>query len=140
MKKISIVYGSSTGNTEAVAEIIKNNIEGDATVYDVTNVTDEVVKEADLVLFGSSTWGYGELQDDFAPYYDKLSSNLLSGKDVAIFGCGDKVSFADVFCEATEIIKTKVEECGAKVIIDLLKIDGDPSDSEDEIKAFAKAL
>ncbi len=140
MKKVSIIYGSSTGNTEKVAGMIKEQLKGDITISDITKATDEMVKEADLILFGSSTWGYGELQEDFQVYYDNMSSNLLNGKDVAVFGCGDKDSFEDVFCNATELIKEKAVECGANIIAENLKVNGEPEDNSALILEFAENL
>jgi len=140
MRKVSVIFGSTTGNTEKVAEIIKEQIEGDVTLCDVTKATDEMIRKADLVLFGSSTWGYGELQDDFQDYYDNMSSDLLDGKLVAVFGCGDMESFEDVFCNATELIKTKAEGCGAKIVAENLKVNGEPDENLEMISEFAKSL
>jgi flavodoxin I len=140
MKKIAIIYGSTTGNTEQVASMIEEKLDGDITVSNVTDATDEMVKEADLILYGSSTWGYGDLQDDFDDYYQGMTSDLLSGKDVAVFGCGDEESFEDVFCKATDLIREKAEECGANIVCDNLRVNGDPDDNEDIINEFITKL
>ncbi len=141
MKKVSIIFGSTTGNTEKVADLIKGYMSDcNVSVSNVTDAKDEMVKEADLVLFGASTWGYGELQDDFIPYYENMNSELLSGKDVAVFGCGDEAGFADVFCEAVKLIAEKASDCGANVLGDGLKVDGDVDDNIEQIEAFAKSL
>jgi flavodoxin I len=142
MKKVTIIFGSTTGNTETVANMIAQNLNDyDVTLYYVTDANDDCVKNADLVLYGSSTWGYGELQDDFQPYYNKaMTSNLLRGKNVAVFGCGDKENYEDVFCEATELIRAKAEKCGANIVCENLKVDCEPADNEEAIIAFAKSL
>lgn len=142
MKKVAIIYGSTTGNTETVANLIKDNLSDcEVTLSDTNNASSEMVKDADLILYGSSTWGYGDLQDDFQVYHDKeMTNELLAGKNVAVFGCGDEESFEDVFCEATEIIRTKVLECDGNLVCDILKINGDPSDNKTEIIEFAKSL
>ena len=142
MKKASIIYGSTTGNTETVANMIAKNMpDYDVVLYYVTDATEAAVKDADLVLYGCSTWGFGELQDDFIPYHDStMTASLLKGKNVAVFGCGDKENYEDVFCEATEIIKTKALACGANIVCDNLKVDCEPEDNEEAILAFARAL
>ncbi|KAB3533487.1 flavodoxin [Alkaliphilus pronyensis] len=141
MKNVSIIFGSTTGNTEKVANLIKDHMtDCNVTVSNVVDAKDAMIESADLVLFGSSTWGYGEFQDDFAPYYDNMSSDLLSGKNVAVFGCGDSVGFADVYCEAVNLIIEKASDCGAKVIVEGLKVDGEVDDNLDKIEAFAKSL
>ena len=142
MKKVTIIFGSTTGNTETVANMIAKNLNDyEVTLCYVTDATDDCIKNAELILYGCSTWGYGELQDDFIPYYEKsMTSRLLRGKNVAVFGCGDKENFEDVFCEATELIKTKAEKCGANIVCENLKVDCEPMDHEDTIIAFAKSL
>lgn len=54
----------------------------------------------DALLLGSSTWGAGELQDDWYDFLDQLKCQDLTGKKVALFGCGDSSSFSDTFCSA----------------------------------------
>ncbi len=141
MKNAVIIFGSTTGSTEQVAETVSQNmVDYSVTTVNVTEATAALVADADLVVYGCSTWGYGELQDDFLPYYDdEMTSELLSGKKVAVFGCGDQESFEDVFCEAVELIKTKAQECGAEIVAEL-KVDGDPGDSEEATVEFAKSL
>ena len=140
MKNVSIIYGSTTGNTERVAQLLKENIKDcTVTVSNVTDASNEMI-EADIVLFGSSTWGYGELQDDFASYYDNMGNLPLSGKSVAVFGCGDSASFGEMFCEAVNLIESKLEECGANLICDSLKVDGDVDENISEIEEFAKSI
>ncbi len=142
MKKATIIFGSTTGNTEAVANTIAKNLPGyETSLYYVTDAKDDSVKEADLVLYGCSTWGYGELQDDFILYYEKsMTPQLLKGKNVAVFGCGDKENYEDVFCAATDLIRAKAEKCGAKIVCDNLRVDCEPSDNEAAILAFAQGL
>ena len=138
MKKGVIVYGSSTGNTETVAERIADNMNHDVELIDVADAPVGAIKEADLVLFGCSTWGNGELQDDFEEFIDEFTPELLNGKDVAVFGCGDEASYPDEFCAATDIIRDKAIEVGANIVAENLRIDDDPDDHEDEIVAFAE--
>lgn len=93
MKKATIIFGSTTGNTEIVADKIAETMTGyDVQVIYVTDAKDDTaVKEADLVLYGCSTMGLGELQDDFIPYYEnRMTPALLKGKNVAVFGLGTR--------------------------------------------------
>mgnify|MGYP002461750743 FL=1 len=66
MKKIGIFYGSSTGTTESVAYTIAQKL-GVASndVHDASKLTGEMVKEYDVLVLGTSTWGCGEVQDDW---------------------------------------------------------------------------
>ncbi len=141
MKKVLIAFGSTTGNTERAAMLISDQLI--ACSVEVVNVSDVVysqVQEADLVILGASTWGYGELQDDFADYFPQITAELYSGKDTAVFGCGDKAAFGDVFCEAVTLIERQLETCGANLVVEGLRIDGDVDANINHIVAFAQQL
>lgn len=141
MRKVSIIYGSTTGNTEMLANQIKDGLNNDEVkVVNVTEVTTDDVANAELVLLGSSTWGYGDIQDDFLDYYEKMDASLFQGKKVAVFGCGDKTSFEDVFCEAVTLIEEKARAIGAEIIADNLKVDGMLDENMDAISVFIDCL
>ncbi|ONI40838.1 hypothetical protein AN640_08390 [Candidatus Epulonipiscium fishelsonii] len=138
---ISIIYGSTTGNTAEVAELIKAELTNhNSRVIEVSTANDSDIETADLVLFGSSTWNYGDIQDDFLPYYESMSTKLLNGKAFAVFGCGDKASFGDVFCQAVDLISKRATECGGTEKTPPLKVDDIVSDNISEIKEFASSL
>ena len=95
MKKATIRLGRTTGNTEIVADKIAENMpDYTVQVIYVTDAKDDAaVQEADLVIYGCSTMGLGELQEDFLPYYkDRMTPALLKGKNVAVFGLGDQAN------------------------------------------------
>ncbi len=135
-----IVYGSTLGNTERVADLIAQALGDQAQTMNVTDVTTEDIAAATRILFGSSTWGDGELQDDFEVFIDHFSEALLQGKEVAVFGCGDAQSYPDEFCSATDIIRERAESCGATIVAENLRVDGEPDDAEEDITAWAEAL
>ena len=88
MKKIVIIYGSSTGTTQGVAEAIASRLDV-KDVFDVATITKGQVEPYDVLILGTSTWGDGELQDDWNDGINVIKSVNLAGKDVALFGCGD---------------------------------------------------
>jgi flavodoxin I len=101
MKKTGIFYGSSSGNTKAAAEKIAQALGIDKhDVRDVARAKVEDLASFDVLLFGSSTWGLGDLQDDFADFITPLAKADLAGKKVGLFGCGDSSSYPDTFCNA----------------------------------------
>ena len=116
MKKIGIFYGSSTGMTAEVAEEIAKAMGVDTS--DIHNVADSApsdVEPYDVMIFGSSTWGSGELQDDWFDMVDGLEATDLSGKKIALFGCGDE-SMSDTFCGALGELYTRLLPTGAQFI------------------------
>ena len=143
MASALIVYGSTTGNTEYVAEVAERVLAETGTSVTLLNAADASAKGLcdgyDLVLFGCSTWGDDsiELQDDFIPLFDDFDSINAKGKKVAVFGCGD--SGYTYFCGAVDAIEQRLDGLGAKVV-DTLKIDGDPHSEKDEIEAWTKRV
>lgn len=116
MAKIGIYYGSTSGNTQDVAEKIAQKLGVSKTdIHDVSN-TDSDFSPYDVVLFGSSTLGYGDLQDDWDSYIDKVKNADLNGKKVALFGCGDSVSYSDTFCDAVGKIYNDIKNKGCQLI------------------------
>ncbi|MDR2413834.1 MAG: flavodoxin FldA [Odoribacteraceae bacterium] len=117
MKKVGIFYGSTTGSTGAVAKLIagKLGVE-DKDVHDVAETLSDAVDKYDVLLLGSSTWGVGELQDDWYTFLDDLKQQDLSGKSVALFGCGDSASFGSSFCDALGIIYEDLQGSGCRFV------------------------
>lgn len=116
MKKIGIFYGSSTGMTAEVAEEIAKSMGVDkADMHNVANSGPADVAPYDILLLGSSTWGAGEMQDDWYDMLDGLEALDLSGKMIALFGCGDE-TMSDTFCGALGEMYTRLLPTGAKFI------------------------
>ncbi len=141
MAKALIVYGSTTGNTEAVANQIGEVMSSKGVEVTIKNVTDvdvaELGGEYDVTLLGSSTWGDSEIefQEDFQEFFDdELDKAQLKGKKVAVFGCGD--SSYELFCGAVDALEDKMKELGADNV-NALRVDGDPGDASSDIDDFA---
>ena len=79
----------------------------------------EKVKEYDLLLLGSSTWGAGELQDDWSVFLPRLKEVDLSGCRVALFGCGDAGVYGDTFCDAMAEIRDGLASSGCLFVGEL---------------------
>jgi flavodoxin I len=117
MKKTGVFYGSTTGTTESVARMIANKLgisSGD--VYDVSKLTADVAGSYEALILGTSTWGDGELQDDWYDGIKVLKGMDLSGKTVALFGCGDSESYADTFCDGMGILFNELKDSGCRFI------------------------
>ena len=143
MNKAIIIYGSTTGNTEIAAKWVKkalSSVGADVDLFNVTDIKPESAGAYDLVILGSSTWGQGELQDDFLSFYDGMTAAVLDGKKLAAFGCGDSDMFPDDFCRAVDMIVDKAKACGAQIIAEPFKIDGDVDGYESNIAKWASGL
>ncbi len=139
MKKIGIFYGSNTGNTAAVASMLAGELGIDPTdVHDVSKTAPSVVDNYDLLLLGSSTWGNGDMQDDWLYFIAALSAMDLSGKEVALFGEGD-VAMSDTFCNAVGELYDRLQSTGAR-FIGSFNVDGLEFDHSDAVKTPGQAV
>lgn len=114
MSKTIVVYGSSTGTCESIAQTIGSKL--NAEVIEVTNLSADQLESADNILLGTSTWGAGELQDDWYDGVNIVKGANLAGKKVALFGCGDASSYSDTFCGGMKELYDAVLETGATIV------------------------
>ena len=89
MSKILVVYWSGTGNTEAMAEKIKEGLESAGATVDLKTVSEvdaSDVNSYDKVAFGCPSMGVEVLEEDeFEPFFADAEGNL-AGKKIALFG------------------------------------------------------
>ena len=130
MSKTIVVYGSSTGTCESIAQTIASKL--GAEVIAVSDLTADQLAEADNILLGSSTWGAGELQDDWYDGIEIVKKADLSGKKVAVFGCGDSASYSDTFCGAMKELYDAAKEAGATLVGEV-STDGYEFDDSDAV-------
>ena len=115
MKKTVIIYGTSTGTCEDLASRIGTKL-GVDNIINVTDLDENVIAENDNLILGTSTWGAGEMQDDWYDGIKVIKSADLSSKTVALFGCGDSGSYPDTFVGGMAEIYNAVKTAGANVI------------------------
>lgn len=117
MKKTGIFYGSTTGTTESVARLIADKLGiAPADVHEVTKLDTALAENYEALILGTSTWGDGELQDDWYDGLKVLQGAHLSGKIVALFGCGDSESYSDTFCDAMGLLYEGLKDSGCTFV------------------------
>jgi len=97
--RIAILYGSTTGKTEAVAQMLQLHFPNADLLRVATSRASDLAKY-DAVLLGTSTWGTGALQEDWRRRLTEFPAECLKGKILAFFGLGDKIAFPETFCAA----------------------------------------
>mgnify|MGYP002710182878 CR=1 FL=1 len=85
-------------------------------IHDVSQASPADFAPYEVLLLGSSTWGAGDLQDDWYDFLPKIKKLDLSGKLVGLFGCGDSSSFSDTFCDAIGTIYNDLKASGCKFV------------------------
>ncbi len=115
--KLGIFFGSTTGTTESVANKIAQNMGiAQADVHEVSKLTADLVNGYDVLLLGTSTWGDGELQDDWYDGINTLKGMNLSNKTIALFGCGDSESYCDTFCDGIGVLYEDLKDSGCQFV------------------------
>ena len=121
MNATIVVYGSSTGTCEAIAEKIAQKLGCQA--INVQDLTDDVVSSNQNLILGTSTWGAGELQDDWYDGLRVLQGANLADKTIALFGCGDCESYGDTFVGGIGELFNALKTSGAS-FVGAVNIDG----------------
>lgn len=117
MKQTAIVYGSTSGNCENIANKIAAALGIDsANVFSASQLDASKIASFDNLLLGSSTWGSGDLQDEWYDGIEVIKSSDLSGKTVAVFGCGDSSGFSTTYCDAMGTLYEAAKAAGADMI------------------------
>lgn len=112
--KILVLHGSTMGNTQQAARQIADIL--DAESKNIADIQADDLAQYDLLILGTSTWGAGDLQDDWAAFLPQLDCISLAGKTVAVFGLGDQSIYADTFVNGMADLAQKAEACGAALI------------------------
>ena len=89
--KVAVIYASTTGNTEAMANVINETVKasGAEVVFGIADSADkDEVLSCDVILLGSPAMGDEVLEDTMEEFYAKIEGSL-NGKKLGIFGSYD---------------------------------------------------
>lgn len=89
MSKMSVIYWSQTGNTEAMARAVAEGAQAagaEVKVLEVSQASGSDVQDCDLLALGCPAMGAEVLEEsEFEPFFESIEGSL-SGKKVALFG------------------------------------------------------
>ena len=91
MKEVNVIYWSSTGNTQAMAEAVGAGVEeagGMANVIEVSAADVSMLKDADSFALGASAMGDEELDAEMDDFVTAVEG-ICAGKTVGLFGSYD---------------------------------------------------
>ena len=89
--KVAVIYASTTGNTEAMANAINESVKaaGADVLFGTADSADKnAVTACDVILLGSPAMGDEILEDTMEDFYSGIEASL-NGKKVGIFGSYD---------------------------------------------------
>lgn len=118
---IALFYGSSTCYTEMAAEKIQLRLNAllaprQVLLFNIKDVTLKQAEQFATLIFGISTWDFGELQEDWESSWDDIAELNLKGKTVALFGLGDQLGYADWFQDALGLLHDELAILGCQFI------------------------
>lgn len=118
---IGIYYASTTGNTEAAAEWVKDLMPGETTeIQEIGEAGISGLEAHDGLIVGAPTWHTGAASErsgtDWDGFLDDIKALDLKDKPVAVFGLGDSAGYGDNFVDAIEEIHDVFAAAGAKMI------------------------
>lgn len=117
MKQVGIFFGSSSGKTAEIAELICEKIGNDlADLWDVRQYAPGKWLDYEVLILGVPTWGIGKLQEDWKEIVPLLSSLDLHGRKVAMFGLGDQESYPGTFADALGSLYEVLKKTGCRFI------------------------
>lgn len=115
--KILILYATTTGNTGYVGEILKSLFSSDeVTIKNVEEIHYNDLVGFDFYIFGTPTWGEGEMHKSWKAFFNNLNAEILAGKKVAIYGLGDSLMFPDRFVDGMRELYDCVKKVGGIII------------------------
>ncbi|MSE13859.1 sulfite reductase subunit alpha [Pantoea agglomerans] len=127
--QLHILYGSQTGNAEALAQTAAKSARAKGLVPVVQALGDvdlDVFATMRHVLIVTSTYGEGEMPDNAQLFWDAISASTaprLEQMHFAVLAIGD--TGYDGFCQAGKFIDMRLEQLGAKRVVDHIDCDID---------------
>ena len=117
--RVKLIYGTDTGNTEAVIDnILLTKLENNGFEVETIGVHAVSIEDwnHDKFILGIPTWYDGELQSDWEDYFKLFKAISFKNKTVAIFGLGDQLGYDEWFCDGVGILAKVVIENGGKIV------------------------
>lgn len=123
--KVGIFFGTSTGNTENIADLIAaefgDDAEGPIEIDELQGNLADKFGQFDALVVGTPTWNTGADTERSGVgwdevYYGEMQDLSLQGKKVAVFGVGDQISYAENYADASGELHDVFETLGCKMM------------------------
>lgn len=143
MANILLLYISTTGNTEMMAEAIAGYLEYkehdvEIRTFDFDPIDVDELSDYDAVFIGTHSSDDGEVPFEAEDFYDELDDADLGTTTFAVFGSGDTAY--DEFCLSVDLMGDKLKFLGAKLAPVRFKVDLTPSNEDiEQLEQFAEA-
>ncbi len=126
MTTVGIYFGTDTGATRRVAKTIAKKLGSELTgkPINIRNAEVDDLKQHQLLVIGSPTYGEGELPgkstgnmtESWEEFLPKMAGADLGGIKVALYGLGDQEKYSRSFANAVRYIHDQFIDCGAEIV------------------------
>ncbi|MEM1409719.1 MAG: sulfite reductase subunit alpha [Pseudomonadota bacterium] len=129
---LDIMYGTQTGNAEAVAQQAAEVAQANGfapRIHEMDAIEMGTLAQMRAALFVVSTYGEGEMPDNAQIFWNALSdpsAPRLQNLNYGVLALGD--TSYDQFCQAGKLIDTRLEQLGAHRFVDRIDCDVDFED------------
>ena len=114
--KVALIYGSDTGSTEYISEIIAEKLALENIDFkDVVTMKPPDFAEYDIMIMGIPTWYIGELQTDWDDFFEEFKTIDFTGKKIAFYALGDQYGYPDNFQDGLGILAEVVLDNGGEL-------------------------
>ncbi|MDY0408972.1 flavodoxin domain-containing protein [Virgibacillus soli] len=133
MGRYLMLYASTTGNTELMAEAMISFLKdrGQEVIvktFDFDPISVEEILDYHAVLIGTYTWDDGSLPYEVEDFYEELEDVDIRSQTFAVFGSGD--TFYEFFGGAVDLFYERIHELGGRLLPFKLKVDLEPKDED----------
>ncbi|MBL9114891.1 MAG: flavodoxin domain-containing protein [Verrucomicrobiaceae bacterium] len=140
-----VLYGSQSGNAEAVAKKIAKRASAggfSARAASMDTVAASALPAEKNVLVVTSTWGDGDMPDNAQSFWTSINQNgsspKLKGVRYSVLALGDR-NYADTFCLAGRKIDERFAELGAERVVGRADCDVDFEETAEHWSSSALA-
>ena len=147
MSSLHIIYASTSGHTEYVCQVIAQRLSAKknvtVTLEQVEDATEKSFSKADVTLLAASSWNTGGTEGQLNPHMflllnKKLKSIDLTGKRIAVVGCGDdRYRYT---CQAADKLIEFIEQHGGALLGKELRVINEPYGQEDVIEKWCSSF
>lgn len=129
MTSILIIYASTGGSTEMVAETISEMLiqkKHKVILQRAEQSKSGDISKADVLILASPTYGHGVLQEMMEKFLQTLGDVELKGKSCAVIGVGDPKYEPQYHIESATILEKFLTDHGGKLLLPALRISRSP--------------
>ena len=81
-------------------------------IHNIKDIKPNDILKYDNLIFGTSAWGVGDMQDDWEMLIDGIVELDLSSKKIALFGLGDQIEYPESFVDGLGTLYCRIPAKG----------------------------